>query len=91
MLCLSIRASEAIVRQIFPNVTDEVLDVITDEVLLCGDTYPGTGRLNPLHYPDQWEVMRENFENISVETIDQMYVNVVERELNSSNPIREVS
>ena len=52
--------------------------------------YPGTGHLNPLHYPDWWELMRENFEDISVETIDQMYVNVVERILNSSNPIREV-
>ncbi len=35
--------------------------------------------------------MRENFEDISVETIDQIYVNVVERVLNSSNPVGEVA
>ncbi len=52
MLCLSRRVSEAMVRQIFPNTTDEEQDDIVDGVFLCGYAYPGTGRLNPLYYPD---------------------------------------
>ena len=88
MLCLSARVHEAIVRQIFPNITDEVVDIIMGGV--TDISYPCYGRLNPLYYANWWEFMRENFEDIPAETIDQMYVNVVEKVLNSTNPLREV-
>ncbi len=69
MLCLSRRVSEAMVRQIFPNATDEELDGIVDEVFSCGNAYPGIGRLNPLCYPNWVDFVRENFGDISAETL----------------------
>ena len=54
MLRLSRRVSEAMVCHIFPNVTDEELDDIVDEVFSCGDAYPKTLWFNPLYHPAEF-------------------------------------
>ena len=93
MLSLSRRVSEAMVRQIFLDVTDKERENIINEVFACGN-YPGTDRLNPLYYLMFWDREASYFEDFGFfpnsEDIDKVYVGVIERVLSLPNPFREV-
>ncbi len=79
MLDLPARVHEKIIRQVVPNVSDEILDEIVFNYLFT----------NPLCYEFWWDVISKSNLVVSKKDIDNLYVRVAERVLNSSDLIRE--